>query len=870
MINKNTHGSEWRKWDLHVHTPSSYDYKDKSITNENLINLFKEKDIAVVAITDHHIIDIDRIKELQKLGKAQNIAVFPGIEFLSETRGKNPVHFIGIFSDKSDVEYIWKQIESKTNICRIQGEHKQINEVYCDLFDTAQLIHELGGIITIHAGSKSNSLDNITNALPHCDAQKNDIAECIDVFELGKEKDIAEYNQYVIPSLLQTIEKEIPMILCSDNHDIKNYVVNQNCWIKADPTFEGLKQIIYEPKARVRIQENKPEEKVDYQIIDSICFDNEEMGKQEIFFNQNLNTIIGGRSSGKSILLGCLAHKIDPSKKAKLDNTKYNDMIDKISKSITIKWKDNQEDSNHKIAYYSQSEISSLCRKQEDGLTGIDKIINEIIRKEEACRIQLEQYDTFKINNKSKLNELINKFIIKHDRVQEILNQIKTIGNKEGIEKEIKKIKYEISKLKENISFEFSEIDKIKYEEKKEKLKNNKKTSEQNLTDIAQLELLKDYQIFNNIDEMLVKISENIKTSVLDFFNNLKEKTKNEWINYISSVGTSLSNNNSSINEENEKIITDSIYINGKKIESENSSFSEKEKLLEQEQEKLDKIIKLEKEKDSVISEKQKIKDDILSTFKEYHTYAEKIIESVKFKKDDVSISSILNVDYENYFNIAKSIFNVKSGEGNNYLQQEIDKTNFLKYTEDIFNKIDSEEIIIKKNDIQQAYISLYTENYFNISYDVEYDGDKLSQMSEGKKAFIVLRLLLDFDDSNCPILIDQPEDDLDNRAIYDDLVKYIRNKKQSRQIIFATHNPNIVVGADAELVIVANQNGIKNKNNNNVKFQYYGNSIENTFTNEQEKSILLSRGIREHICEILEGGEQAFEIREKKYGYKK
>ena len=91
--------------------------------------------------------------------------------------------------------------------------------------------------------------------------------------------------------------------------------------------------------------------------------------------------------------------------------------------------------------------------------------------------------------------------------------------------------------------------------------------------------------------------------------------------------------------------------------------------------------------------------------------------------------------------------------------------------------------------------------------------------MSDGKKAFVILRMLLDFNDDQYPILIDQPEDDLDNRAIYNDLVNYIRKKKGERQIILVTHNPNIVVASDAEEVIVANQHGVHNENVDAVKF---------------------------------------------------
>src|SRR5690606_1018671 len=121
----------------------------------------------------------------------------------------------------------------------------------------------------------------------------------------------------------------------------------------------------------------------------------------------------------------------------------------------------------------------------------------------------------------------------------------------------------------------------------------------------------------------------------------------------------------------------------------------------------------------------------------------------------------------------------------------------------------------------QSLSSSLLSTNFFSLNYDIEYEGDDFKKMSDGKKAFVVLKLLLDFNDKDCPILIDQPEDDLDNRAIYNDLVQYLRKKKKLRQIIVATHNPNIVVGADSELVICANQHGDKNINNGSKKFQY-------------------------------------------------
>ena len=162
--------------------------------------------------------------------------------------------------------------------------------------------------------------------------------------------------------------------------------------------------------------------------------------------------------------------------------------------------------------------------------------------------------------------------------------------------------------------------------------------------------------------------------------------------------------------------------------------------------------------------------------------------------------------------------------------------------------------------------------DWYNIDYVVEMDNDKIQDMSPGKKALVLLRLLISLAESKCPILIDQPEDDLDNRSIFDELITFIREKKVDRQIITVTHNANIVLGGDAELVIVANQRG-KNSPNSQYQFEYRGGSIENnspvmTDNNQPLLGILNQKGMQEHICEILEGGEQAFDLRRHKYHF--
>jgi hypothetical protein len=162
--------------------------------------------------------------------------------------------------------------------------------------------------------------------------------------------------------------------------------------------------------------------------------------------------------------------------------------------------------------------------------------------------------------------------------------------------------------------------------------------------------------------------------------------------------------------------------------------------------------------------------------------------------------------------------------------------------------------------------------DWYNIDYSVKMDNDSIQEMSPGKKALVLLRLLISLADSKCPILIDQPEDDLDNRSIFDELISFIRKKKIDRQIITVTHNANIVLGGDAELVIVANQDGT-NSPNRQFKFEYRGGSIEDDSPLYDDNGvelpgILNKKGIQEHICEILEGGKRAFDLRRHKYHF--
>jgi ABC-type Mn2+/Zn2+ transport system ATPase subunit len=115
-------------------------------------------------------------------------------------------------------------------------------------------------------------------------------------------------------------------------------------------------------------------------------------------------------------------------------------------------------------------------------------------------------------------------------------------------------------------------------------------------------------------------------------------------------------------------------------------------------------------------------------------------------------------------------------------------------------------------------------------------------------------------------LLIDQPEDDLDSRSISTQLVNYLIERKSERQIIMVSHDANLVIGADAEQVIVANRHGAKTENADGRTFDYFSGSLEHTRPRREVELALECGGIREHACDILDGGKEAFQKRKLKY----
>ena len=152
-------------------------------------------------------------------------------------------------------------------------------------------------------------------------------------------------------------------------------------------------------------------------------------------------------------------------------------------------------------------------------------------------------------------------------------------------------------------------------------------------------------------------------------------------------------------------------------------------------------------------------------------------------------------------------------------------------------------------HDVKELYDFLFSIEYLTPKYELRLGGKNLNELSPGEKGLLLLIFYLQLDRANTPLVIDQPEDNLDNDSIFKVLATCIRDAKSRRQVVLVTHNPNLAVGADAEQIVY-----VKLEKAKNYKFSYESGSIENP-------------GLNRRIIDVLEGSQPAFVKRRLKYG---
>ena len=342
-------GAVWHKWDLHFHTPASFDYGNEATSFEELADRINSSDLDAIAITDHWT--LDGYEKLSPLIK--NKLVIPGIELRTDKsahsnplktggEGSGVIQAILLFPPNLDLKQdIEKNFLHQLNLCEREESGLKITrkdlielgkkhskklglsdkdyynagcgQAYVDYVKAAKAGQQLGGLVCLtyekHGGF--DSIDPINDSI----FKSNLVKDC-DLVETGKEEIRRSFFEH--SDILKCCGKKTPCFRGSDAH-CKEDVGKRYAWIKSELSFEGLKQIKYFPKERVSFAEQRPT--YSYPRIQKVSLSNLQahhpLGtlSSPVEFNDNLNAIIGHPSIGKSTLAELISYVFDQETK---------------------------------------------------------------------------------------------------------------------------------------------------------------------------------------------------------------------------------------------------------------------------------------------------------------------------------------------------------------------------------------------------------------------------------------------------------------------------------------------------------------------------------------------------------------------------
>lgn len=999
-------GSEWNKWDLHVHTPSSINQNYGGDTNEAWEKFISDlemlpSEFKVIGINDYIFIDgYKKVLDYKSKGRLINIdLILPIIElridkFASigdEAWKKVNLHII--FSDTLDPEIIDEQflkgIRQKLKIF-VEGVEPDFNEVI-----TRTTLAELGKKIksaspTVIHGSDifvgfSNlafNYDKVHEALEATTfrgkfltavgktewdtmrwtgspADKRNVINNANFVFTALEK-----HEYYTKQKQKLTEQKVNDLLidCSDAHCYsdspeKDRIGNCNTWIKANATFEGLKQVANSP-SRIfvgeippllkRVSENPTKyintlhfERIVGSSLIETWFDN-----ISIDLNPGLVAIIGNKGNGKSALtdaIGLVGNTpntqfsfLDSNKFRKLrpNRSEHFDACLTWETGIVDIWnlsKNPNANSVEKVKYIPQGFLEKLCNESHENF--LDELRNVIFT-------HIPEAEKYGQNNLSELEDYMT------DTIQKEIGQIQI---------ELKETNKTIAKLEALSTFSYLEHLKNALGEKEKELDGHdaiKPLEKSQPTDPSLVEQNKSVSLQitskrRELENIELSLAENIKqqkeltkniaelNKVLGSINVLKiqyDKLYSEITPQLSEYGITqdiilLSINPEPINEVIKTYNTSLDIVNKNLDEDETGNLYEKRSVIKSEiqtlQETLDEPSKqyqsyidalsqwntlranivgskesegsLEYYKDTIDYIENRLNSDIdsaiekrtliirrifekklsiLNVFKTFYKPITDFIESyggvLQEYEITLDIENRIVAFEEKFFDQisagAKGTF-IGSIEGREKLQSILNNYD-LNNTDSLISFLNEISIGLKFDQrdgfkgerrdvlkqlksgytVESLYEHLFGLEYLQPVYKLKFNNKDIPELSPGERGALLLIFYLALDQNSIPLVIDQPEENLDNQGVFELLAQFIIKAKDIRQIIIVTHNPNLAVVCDADQIIHVK---IEKTNKNKVVIKSGG--LENPEINET-------------VIDILEGTLKAFGLRDSTY----
>jgi hypothetical protein len=887
-------GSEWRKWDLHLHSPATLlNNQFAGATPDEkwekyVAHLETIQDVCALGVTDYFSIDgYKKLKQFKDAGRLPKIdLIFPNVELrvLPVTDHNKAINFHVLFSpaiaDDLDSQF-FQNLEftysdatykcTKNDLIRLGREFKQDSALAENVaYETAVnqfkvTVQQVRDILRKNKKLRENCLIAVANGSHDGNsgiqdsslaATREEIYRLAHIIFSGNPSDVKFFLGLGTDSADKVKQKYgalKPCVIGSDAHELAKVCApdqNRFTWIKADPTFDGLKQIVFEPEARVRIQENNPAVEFSKPFFTSFKVQSELAVFQpnpnyesprfgaglDLPLNHDLVCIIGGRGTGKSCLVDYVGNSFGNAQpkpeyvySPELSIVFNKDLTDLVSHKA-------DEGAKLPFVYISQSEVK---KKIDAGTVGQE--IRQMLGLGEAM-FDLDVQTTiskllgdvsgievwFKQTNEK--GEVINdENGIKNQLAQNesLLNSITTEQNREKLERFTRNV------------------------EESQKIRQSGKT----LTT-----LLAELEAFAKKYNQLMTQS-GVEIPALDFKPQADAITAAQT--KFASRLVELEKDNELIRVEFAKIYTGDLAGLLGNAEAYRTTITKLKARLEEvakKKQELTAAVEARKGAAELIStELARQKEEIEKKWAEVRNGrpewgdAQRELMAKILSDRQITLEGKIAFRQDVFFNALKSVLDLrlfKAGGGQTVEQRiaaAFPATSLATFCDFLKNQLHemaaSEKVV---GDVVNFFYDLEQRStYLFVEPQITYHGRPLERLSVGQKGTVYLCLKLATQTFSQPLIFDQPEDDLDNEFIIKELVEIFRGIKRFRQVILVTHNANLVVNADAEQIIVAeNRDGL---------LEYTPGSLEHAETNKA-------------IRRILEGGDDAFRRREMRY----
>lgn len=894
-------GSRWWKFDFHCHTPASDDYGKgsdqesiKKIDPQSWLLNYMRAEIDCVAITDHNSGEwIDQLKEAYLELKGQSnpefrpIYIFPGVE-ISANGG---VHILAILPEEKGGSHI----ASLLGAVGFTGEHgkcdtctdKAANEVIQEIFKS-------GGIaIPAHVDDPKGIFKDFSGQTLEKILQIDEIT----AIELIN-------KSYSKPELYKTNRINWSEVIGSDSHhpcksssSDDKYPGSHFTWVKMSiPTFEGLRLALLDGNyLSIKRSDDYSEDPnyFEHLFIESITVDEAHyMGNGHSFeckFSPWLNTIIGGRGIGKSTIIEflrlCLQRRDQIPDPLWSDLEKYCKRFEKrgddglIKKETKIEVIIRKDRVRYKIVWDNEHQSGQIYSESEAGKWTESE--GNIKQRFPINLFSQKQIFIFAKNNKNLLkfidespevdyngweknfNQMISHFLLICEKIREKeseINEEATLnGRLEDIDNKIKILEDSdhLSKLKQ---YETAQKKKEAIKEWKENWILSKDQLNQANTLLTLKELEKsifelDYDFLRFVNETVSDIK-TIQENIIGIIKGI-DHLNDSWDAYCeksklkSEISLAIFEYNQLMQDLEKEGISDlseykELIRVRKEIKSQLDTIKKARTDIEELKESGKKCFNnMKAHRERITQKRIELLGDVLSENKHISI---KVIPYGDIEGIEPALREIIGKEtsFDNDFDELVRLANDSAPnyiEGVNNIRRRIHDISKGKIQAK--HKKFAEHFSTSDTQIIDRLWCYYPEDALDIKY---YDENKcdfvpIKEGSPGQKTAAILAFIMTY--GNDPLILDQPEDDLDNKLIYNLIVSQITSVKKSRQIIIVTHNANIVVNGDSENVIPlisrSGQTAIKG----------YGG--------------LQEREIRKELCEILEGGEKAFKMRYKR-----